>query len=315
MAASIGEIDMKRIALLALAFAACSPTTPEAPVAPAPVAAPLYLGVLEDRPGSTTSEPSRFMVRVAFQKDAAGWKSLDPNCSDEACLKTGPASLPKETDWTIALHGENKGSVKAATPAEWVRYSDIGTQDVAAGAPAPTAGERAMDFAGWADKPVYRPLVALSAPNVSDPDKWASAPLAAGTQTVLLQAFHTQFPGAQNCKSPEENKVSPITFKDADIAVSGTFASAKGWSIATANLKDYRCDGPMEAPFTPQVFAISADGKATYLGSELQLLDAGDYDADGKSELIFVVNRYNEGGYELRYNGFSGKAGFEVNYH
>jgi hypothetical protein len=311
-------MDMKRIALLALAVAACSPTAPETPVAPPPAAsvAPLYLGVLEDRPGSTTSEANRFMVRVAFEKDAAGWKSLDPKCSEEACLATGPAAFPKETDWTIALHGESKGAVKAATPAKWGYYSDAGSQDVAAGVAPPTVGERATDFAGWADAPVYRPLVAVSAPNVSDPDKWTSAPLTPAAQTALLLAFRTQFANVQNCKSPEENVAKPITYKDADIAVSNTFASAKGWSIASANLKGYNCDGPIyDTAFDEQTFAIAPDGKVQFLAEGLRLVDAGDYDADGKSEVIFAINGYNRGGYELRYNDFAGQSVFEVGYH
>jgi hypothetical protein len=312
----IREMNMKRMALLALAVAACSPAAKEAPV-PVPTAiAPLYLGVLEDRAPSTTGETNRFMVRVAFQKDATGWKSLDPQCSKEACLSTGPASVPAEIDWTIVLHGESKGAVKAVTPAKWGYYSDEGTQDLATGATPPTEGERSMDFAGWAETPVYRPLVATSAPNFADPDKWAPAPLAAPVQTGLLQAFRAKFASIQNCKSPEENTLKPVAYQDADVAVSDTFVSAKGWSIATANLKDYRCDGGIDdTAYAPQTFAVAPDGKAVFMGEGLKLLDAGDYDADGKSEVIFAISTYNRGGYDLRYNDFSGQSLFEVGYH
>jgi hypothetical protein len=34
------------------------------------------------------------------------------------------------------------------------------------------------------------------------------------------------------------------------------------------------------------------------------LVDAGDYDNDGKSELVFAIDCANEGGYELFYDDF-----------
>jgi hypothetical protein len=47
----------------------------------------------------------------------------------------------------------------------------------------------------------------------------------------------------------------------------------------------------------------------------LWLVDAGDYDNDGKSELIFSINRENEGGYEIWYDSFKKHAIFKFNYH
>ena len=36
----------------------------------------------------------------------------------------------------------------------------------------------------------------------------------------------------------------------------------------------------------------------------LTLLDAGDYDGDGKSEVVFFLSGYNEDGYALFYDSF-----------
>ena len=74
--------------------------------------------VLEQRLGATTTEPSRFVVRLTFQNDGAGWKSLNPDCADEACLGTAPATLPPSTTWNIVHAGAVKGSVTATTPAK-----------------------------------------------------------------------------------------------------------------------------------------------------------------------------------------------------
>jgi hypothetical protein len=45
------------------------------------------------------------------------------------------------------------------------------------------------------------------------------------------------------------------------------------------------------------------------------LVDAGDYDNDGKSELVFSIDRYNRGGYELFYDDFKKRTIFEFGYH
>jgi len=45
------------------------------------------------------------------------------------------------------------------------------------------------------------------------------------------------------------------------------------------------------------------------------LVDAGDYDSDGKSELVFSIDGYNRGGYKLFYDDFSRFATFEFGYH
>ena len=52
-----------------------------------------------------------------------------------------------------------------------------------------------------------------------------------------------------------------------------------------------------------------------FLGSRMWLVDAGDYDNDGKSELVFSIDDYNRGGYRLFYDDFSRSAKFEFGYH
>ena len=45
------------------------------------------------------------------------------------------------------------------------------------------------------------------------------------------------------------------------------------------------------------------------------MVDAGDYDNDGRSELIFSISRDNEGGYEIWYDDFRKHATFKFHYH
>jgi hypothetical protein len=45
------------------------------------------------------------------------------------------------------------------------------------------------------------------------------------------------------------------------------------------------------------------------------LVDAGDDDKDGKSELVFSISRYNSGGYVLFYDDFKKRAIFQFSNH
>ena len=314
---------MKRLVLapVVLAFAACTPAPSavnEPAVAtetPGPSVGPA-VGMLEQRLGATTTEPSRFVVRLTFQNDGAGWKSLNPDCADEACLGTGPATLPPSTTWNIVHAGAVKGSVTATTPAKWALYADVGTQDVASGALPPTVGEPTVEFASDEVTPVYRPLVAISAPTVSDPDDWRAGSLSPEALASLRAAFHAKFAAESNCQTEGGADLKPITYADADIATSDVYVSTKGWAVATGQLNGYRCDGSLEdTAFVAQAFAISPAGKAQYLGESLKLVDAGDFDGNGKSELIFAIQVHNTGGYDLRFDDFAGQATFAYNHH
>ncbi len=313
---------MKRLApiVMVLAATACTPAAPPevaAPPAAASVAETLGLmvGVLEPR-SETQYEQARTVVRVVFANDGTGWKSLDPKCSDLACLQQAPAKFPTEVNWTIAHQGQVVGAVPAVIDVEFKTYGDVGTQHLDGGINAPTVGEPTLDFGNGDGRPVHRPLVAVSTPNVADPDGWAPADLTPAAQAAVVAAFRTQFASVENCASPEENVPKPVTYTEKDVGIFGGFGSNKGWFIASANLDGYLCDGPMDGvAYAPQTYAIAPDGKVQNLGEWRTLLDAGDYDNDGKSEVVFAIDPQNAGGYDLRFNDFSGVAEFPVIYH
>ena len=314
---------MKRFAPLLLGFAAMA-CTPAAP--PQEAAAPaeksvaetlgLMVGALEEHASTTDGQPSRFKVRVLFANDGTGWKSLDPKCSDIPCLQQAPSQFPVEVNWTLAQAGAAKGNVTGIVEVEWPRYGDVGTQYLSEETPAPIVGEPSLDFGVGDGRPVHRPLVAVSAPNFADPDGWAPADLTPEALAAARAEFQMRFTAPQNCTSPEENLPRAITYTEKDIGVYAGYTSTKGWSLISASLQDYRCDGPMsETAFAPQTYAISPDGKAVHLGEWRQFLDAGDYDNDGKSEVVFAIDPQNGGGYDLRFNDFGGVAEFPVIYH
>jgi hypothetical protein len=314
---------MHRLALLpiALAVAACSPSAPAPELTAAPAVAetkvmPVTIGVLEDRPGVTTSEPARFVIRAVFQKDKAGWMSLEPRCTGLSCLASAPADFPASVDWTVVHHGGTRGSVLATTPAAWPLYADVGSQELAAGVAPPTIGERTMEYAGNQGVPIFRPLLAVSAPVGADADSWVAAAALPKAAAAIRVAFRGLFANVVNCATRGGSETAPVTYQDSDIAISNGAAATTGWSIATAKLPGYRCDGPLDdTAFAPQTFAVSPEGDARYLGEGLQYIDASDFDGDGSSEVVFAITNANRGGYDMRYNNFAGQAVFVFNYH
>ncbi len=270
----------------------------------------IYLGVLEERPGSMEGEASRRVVRALFHKDGAEWRALD-----------AASGAPNEMSWTIASRGAELGALTSRGPAATAMISDVGIQEIDADQTVPTVGERTAEFAGWAGTDIYRPLVAVSQPNVADPDAWTARALDAGETQRLVQAFRAQFPSITNCVSPEANVPQPWAYTDADIDLThaNAIASSQGWVVANTVLANYRCDGPLgsgeASPFVTQTFAISPEGEVRLLGQGLTFVDAGDYDADGASELVFALSDYNRGGYTLFYDHLAKNAAFTFSYH
>jgi hypothetical protein len=286
----------------AVMLAACTP--PAATTA----STDIYLGALEERPGSMEGEASRRVVRVLFRKDGAEWRALD-----------AASGAPSEISWTIASRGADLGALTSRGPAATAMSADVGIQEIDADQTVPTVGERSQEFAGWAGAAIYRPLVAVSQPNLADPEAWAARDLDAGETQRLIQAFRAQFPAVTNCASPEANVPAPWAYTDADIAHGGALASSQGWVVANLTLTNYRCDGPPSmgeaTPFTAQTFAISPEGEVTALGQGLTFVDAGDYDADGASELVFQLSDYNRGGYVIFYEHLAKHAEFAFSFH
>jgi hypothetical protein len=111
----------------------------------------------------------------------------------------------------------------------------------------------------------------------------------------------------------------PWLYKDTDIKIGKAYHSNKGDSLVEMILEGGKC-GINDGPFQSQLFLIRSDKSSAHItldrkkrllnnsGNEDQLslilVDAGDYDGDGKSEIVFFVSGYNEDGYALFYDSF-----------
>jgi hypothetical protein len=266
------------------------------------------IGVLEDHPGVYFGDPNYWRVRAIFEKKGSDWRAFPHTCREFTCLKTLTVRYPKEVAWTIAFEERNLGQVTARTPSDFQWYADVGCQEITSSRPVPTIGKTSKEYSGFLSSPVYRPLVAVSDSQFRDPAMWKPAPLSTEIVGALRQQFLRKFPRPLNCKNPDENilKARPCLHKD--IRIGKAYSSKENWSLA-----ELRLEG--DSPFIGHWYVIGPTGEIRFLGSEMWLVDAGDYDGDGESEVLFAIVGYNLGGYRLFYRNFSKSAEFEFNYH
>lgn len=275
------------------------------------------LGILEDIPGRFGHKESVRAVRVLFQEDGGEWQPFRSECRDPACLRITAAQYPEEVTWTIAFDGKNLGQITTRRASEYKFSIDVGLEEITNSGLAPTIGTRSKAYSGFAEVEVYRPLVAVSEPNLTDPERWKPVTLSQEMVATLRQQFRNKFTNVTNCTNPGENTLKPWQYADHDIAMGKAYGSQKGWFIAEMKLTQYRCYSPIDGdgPFAAQWYVVEPAGTTRFLDSGMWLVDAGDYDADGKSELLFAINRYDIGGYELFYDEFTKHSVFKFFYH
>lgn len=276
----------------------------------------LVLGVLEESGGHYAGEPNYRSVRVILEKKGDAWQPFRSNCEDANCWKRVASTYPSEVRWTIAFDGKSVGQVVSRTPTDFHWYSAVGQQKITSTSPVPTIGERSAEFGGYTDAVVYRPLIANSQPYFSDPDRWKPFTVPPALTTALQQAFRKKYPKLCRLSAADHRTLKPFTYRNEEVKIVKSYASSGGWVISRLHLQAVDC-ADVEAGFDidDPWFVVDAKGPVAYLDSGMWLVDAGDYDNDGRSELVFSINRDDEGGYEIFYDDFKKHATFKFSYH
>ena len=291
---------------LLLAVGVCAQTLPVKP------SDKLYLGFLDDareemanwKPGVATQR----VVRPAFERTLTGWRQVDPS------------SLPARMEWTIAFDGKNLGTVESQANSDGglTAFQRILTSAAAV----PSVGSASEQFAGLlADGPtkVRRPLIALSKPYFRDPDGWKRAKLSAEIGVLVRKAFRREFPSVSVdlCKD-EEIVQKNWRFPDSALMLPVAYASNKHSFLVEASLNTETCgyvDDPND-PLSDPWFFVGSDGVVRRIGSFMSLLDAGDYDNDGQSELVFFLSQPEDtDGFVLYDASFRKPVKFTCTYH
>jgi hypothetical protein len=275
----------------------------------------IILGALEEIPGHYAGQPSFRAVRVLFQKHGREWKPFPRSCPNPDCLKVLASEYPSAATWTIALSGRRMGEVTGATPKEFESFADIGLQPITSKDAIPTIGKRSSEYGGFTGSSVFRPQIANSQPYFKDTDSWKPSGFSTEVTSALRSQFRKKFPKVSNCTSQDDSTAKPWLYRDTEIKVAKAYSSIQGWSVVQMLLAEFRCEGPPEDALVNQWFVVTPGGEIRFLGAGMWLVDFGDYDNDGKSEVVFSIDRYNQGGYELFYDDFKKSAVFQFSYH
>lgn len=207
--------------------------------------------------------------------------------------------LPAKMSWTIAFDGRTIGQVTSAkpkgSPAPRVRPLTKYQYIVSAANEVPTVGGAFEKFAPMAMGPTKgrRPLVVISKPYFRDPDGWKRTPSVPQEVAALIRSrFRKDFPHVNRCRD-EKITQRDWNFPDAALSFPVAYESNQHAYLIEAELAAGNCgyiDDPND-PLSGPWFFVSKDRQIRHFGSFLYLLDAGDYDNDGRSEIIFGLNQ------------------------
>ena len=258
-----------------------------------------WVGVLEDWP--LQQEPARQKGKPDPKADAKYEPRIRPLFIrvDQTAWQAAPrpgdakpvAALPKAFSWDVCFSGRGEGQLTAmliadgmptTTPPYVLRAEDR----------APWRTRRSGDYAGWLPTPVYKPILLMSSLNSSckDPDKWKQAGAEKvrnkipGMIETLKKRFESNDPG-----------INPYEFADKDVKVFRSWASPKQGVFVAVRTK------PKDP--TIETFQITPQGDVTHLGRDMMLVDAGDFDGDGFTEVLFKRRAEKKDVYDLLSKG------------
>jgi hypothetical protein len=304
------------IALCALLF----PRAQFAQTAPMTSSGRIYVGLLDDarielaiwKPGVAHQR----LIRPAFEKVGSEWRAVTPS------------AVPHHMTWAVAYHGRNLGQVESETSQESAsregqnrKFLTFIQAILTPAAAVPSVGPPSEDFSGLLDGgpgKFRRALVVVSRPNVRDPDGWHHLKqLPQYVAAEILMQFRYDFPRADRCKD-EEVVEHDWEFPDSSLRLPIAYASNKNAFLVEISLDAGDCgyvDDPNDPQSNPWYF-VSADGVARRIGSFMEFLDAGDYDNDGGSEVIFFLSQgENTDGFVLFGDHLQKKATLIWHYH
>jgi hypothetical protein len=268
---------------------------------------PLYVGVLEPRV-TDSSDPEPFHVRIVFAFRRGRWSSMPHEAGDEEALAKLSKVYPPRVSWTVAFDGKKLGAVESLQRT-YSTYGQVGTEDLTADSAPPEITTDAEAFATWLGVSEFRPLVVVSRPNFTDPDHWKPFRPPAELGTQAHPAFRKAVPRLQ-CEDQE------VPYTDDDILLLDKAYRSSGGDVLLALRaapSNDHCESNEDA--WDSAWFLFARQEFHFVGTGLTLLDAGDYDGDGTSEIIFQESGYNRDGYMLFHPGTKSKVEFGWSYH
>jgi len=284
--------------------------------------ATVYLGFLERRGPKAKEWDERPegafpRVRLAFQHRDGRWKPVRHDAKDSEELRASVTWYPKSLHWIVASGGRQAGTL-TTQPIEPDHYGDIAIQRIETSAEIPPASGPEAPWAGLAS---YAPLVVVTGPHFADPEGWKPDKPEPQLWASLSKHFQQLLRAGVPVNEVEGTEVNVYKFQcGRPPQFHRGYKSRDGRRLIALDVRPCRIPTPKDAEVETTAsyyyWYVNEEGKATPLGSDLELIAIGDYDGDGLSEALFAFSSGdNHDAYLLFTGRFSQNAIFRWGYH
>ncbi|MCX6126487.1 MAG: hypothetical protein NTV34_17265 [Proteobacteria bacterium] len=247
-----------------------------------------WIGVVEDWPTKDPADSKQIRyesrVRPLFVRvDQSAWQSAP---QDE--LPRHNIKVPKTFSWDVCFSGRGEGAL-TTNMTEPLPFTSVPPYTLRESENAPWRTRRSLDYSSSNLEPVYKPIVLSSSMNSSckDPEKWK----AGSSQKVNGQIQQLMTILSAKLDGEETKKLLPLTSGK----IAKTWANKSHDRIAI--LKAKTANGEI----VTGAFYLGAETPAL-IGVNTLMIDAGDFDSDGKVDVIFKQRNQKNDAYFL-YNG------------
>lgn len=272
----------------------------------------IYLGALE-----TSQTETIKIVRILFYKSGNEWYSLEKAIADSNLY---PASVK----WFIAFDGKEIGTFHSKfeplkfKDAPWTYPRDAYHSPLEKNLP--TIGNPDIDFISWPFEKNYRPLIVVSEANCRDPQNWK--PFQPNRDDIdKIYPIYKEY--ILNRLNIDTVNILKLKFRKSyqsntldQLIQIGMLMKINEAEYVQYSIWIYKSGGGELRNLSKVIdYEFCQDDFEDDDLSSCSLVDAGDYDGDGKSEIIFWSSRYNGDGYVLFYNDFTKMTDFVWSYH
>ncbi len=244
------------------------------------------------------------IVRVLFMKSGDRWISMCDSVVKQQMY-------PKSSKWYIAFDGRKLGHFSSKMePLRWKNYSWTFPRDahhLPVQKNLPTVGKPTSEFAGEPGGQYPRPLIVVSKDNCKDPERWKPfIPPKHLVDSLIPLYWNTK--GRRSITGKVEAMKSYCSNKNDALIQLATHRRTSAWFYVSNDGFICNLTKLMDKKYELDEFGDDDESSAS-------LVDAGDYDGDGQSEIIFFVSRYVQDGYVMFFDNCSSIADFTWIYH
>ena len=175
----------------------------------------------------------------------------------------------------------------------------------------PDYDKPAAEYQNWIGDPAKRPIVLTTGKSYCDPEQWTrieTQRIPEGVNDLLLNYLKRQWAAELALLKKDgigrnDVSMSPLDkYTKDDFTIAHAYTSSDGSALYGIKFRKDTVIATLQPdnPLEHKIYVVAFNGrKPQLIGDQLELVDMGDYDGDGKAEFIFWRSGYNADGYIL----------------